>query len=94
MTTLAERIPLDEITEQAREVRPARTVLTLIAGALFGLGWLAAKAFAVAWLCLSWSWTAVRVGWQSAHGPSRASRMSALDAENEELRTRLARFGG
>ena len=94
MTTWLGEIPLDEITEQARHARPARTALTLVAALLFGLGWVAARVFAVAWLAVTWSFTAVRVGWQAAHGPSRASRLAAMTAEIEDLRTRLARLGG
>jgi hypothetical protein len=93
-TTLAERIPLDEIDARAREVRPGRTVLTLIAGALFGAGWVAAKAFAVAWLALTWSWAAVGVGWQAGHGPSRAQQRAGLEAEILRLRAELSRFSG
>lgn len=94
MTTLAERIPVDEISEQAKHAKPGRTLLTLVAGLLFGLGWAAAKLFAVAWLALCWSWTAVRVGWQAAHGPSRAQRIAVMTKEIETLRTQLARLGG
>lgn len=65
-----QRVPVDQISEQAKEVRFWRTVLTMLAGLLFGLGWLAAKGFAVAWLALSWSVIAVRVGWREARGPA------------------------
>lgn len=94
MTSWSDTIPVDEITAQARDARPARTLLTIIAGVLFGLGWLAARVFAVLWLALTWSATAVRVGWKAAHGPSRAQRLEAMTAEIEDLRTRLARFSG
>jgi hypothetical protein len=57
---------VDEITEQAREVRFWHTVLTAVAGLLFGVGWLAAKACAVLWLGAAWSVTAVKVGWREA----------------------------
>ena len=73
MTSLTERIPLDQITAQARQVRFSRTLLTVIAALLFGLGWLVAKAFGVLWLAVAWSATAVKVGWQegrAAHGRS------------------------
>jgi len=74
MTTLAERIPLDEITAQARQVHFGRTLLTLIAAVLFGLGWLVAKAFGVAWLAGCWGFVAVRQGWRAGRatpsGPS------------------------
>jgi hypothetical protein len=71
MSTLAERIPLDEITEQARQVRFWRTVLTVIAAALFGLGWVVAKAFGVTFLALAWSAVAVREGWREGRKVSR-----------------------
>jgi hypothetical protein len=93
-TDVLARVPVDEITAQAREARPGRTALTLIAAVLFGLGWLVAKVFAVAWLALTWSWTAVRLGWEAQHGPSRRQRIAALEAEREELQARLSRFSG
>ena len=92
-TTVLDRVPVDEITAQAREVRFWRTVLTVIAAVLFGLGWVTARVFAVAWLAASWSWVAVREGWRASHGPSRAARLAAQQAEIHDLRTRLGRFG-
>ena len=78
MTAITERLPLDEINARARDVHFWRTVLTVIAAALFGLGWVLAKTFAVAWLAAAWSFTAVKVGWQEGRktaevdrGPSR-----------------------
>lgn len=62
----AERVPVEEITSQARKIRFWRTVLTGIAGLLFGVGWLAAKACALVWLGAAWSVTAVRLGWREA----------------------------
>ena len=92
-TDVLAKIPVDAITAQAREVRFWRTVLTVIAAALFGLGWVTARVFAVAWLAASWSWVAVREGWRASHGPSRAARLAAQQAEIHDLRTRLGRFG-
>jgi hypothetical protein len=59
-----EHVPVEQINRQAREIHFWRTMLTLCAGLLFGLGWLVAKAFAVAWLAMAWTATAVKVGWQ------------------------------
>lgn len=56
----------ERITAQARQARFWRTVLTILAGVLFGVGWVAAKACAVAWLALAWSTVAVREGWREA----------------------------
>ena len=94
MTTWLDTIPVDEITGQAKAAKPGRTALTVVAAVLFGLGWCAARLFAVLWLAVTWAFTAVRVGWQAAHGPSRAARLAAMTAEIEDLRTRLARLGG
>lgn len=69
MTTILERVPVDRITARARDIHFWRTVLTLIAGLLFGVGWLVAKLFIVLWLVLTWSAAAVQVGWQEAREP-------------------------
>ena len=74
MTAITERLDLDTITAQAREVHFWRTVLTLVAALLFGLGWVLAKTFAVAWLAAAWSFTAVRVGWQEGRKTAEVTR--------------------
>jgi uncharacterized membrane protein YdjX (TVP38/TMEM64 family) len=91
-TTLLDRVPVDEISTRAREARPGRVALTVIAGVLFGVGWVAAKTLGVVWLGVAWCFTAARLGWRDARGnqPSRAS----LREENERLRQQLARYGG
>ena len=61
-----ERVPFDQITEQARQVQFTRTVLTVLAGLLYAVGWLSAKTLGGLWLALAWSVTAVRVGWVEA----------------------------
>jgi hypothetical protein len=66
VTAVMERVPVDRITAEAREAHPGRALLTLIAGVLYGLGWLAAKTVAVLWLAVAWSFAAVKVGWQDA----------------------------
>ena len=91
-TSTLDRVPLDEITAQARQVRPGRTLLTVVAGVLFGLGWVTAKAFAAVWLAFTWSWAAVHVGWTAAHGPSRRAQIDALTAQVKELQVQAGRF--
>lgn len=66
MTSLTERMPLDRIDRRARQVRPGRAALTVIAAVLFAVGWLACKVFAVAWLAAVWCGAAVIEGWQQA----------------------------
>lgn len=65
-----QRVPVARITSQAQQVRFWRSALTVLAAVLFGLGWLAFKAFAVAWLAAVWSAVAVREGWREARGPA------------------------
>ena len=93
-TTLLDRIPLDEITEQAQQVRPGRTALTLIAAVLYGLGWITARVFAAGWLAAVWSAVAVREGWRASHGPSRKTRIADLEATVEQQKIALSRFSG
>lgn len=73
MDNVLARVPVERINRQAREIHFWRTVLTLLAGLLFGLGWLTAKVFAVAWLAMAWTATAVKVGWQEARKPATAA---------------------
>lgn len=60
---------LDRITTEARQVHFWRTVLTVIAALLFGLGWVVARAFGMLWLVMAWTATAVRLGWQEGRKP-------------------------
>lgn len=71
-----DEVMVDQIGREARQIRPGavarRIVLALLAAVgwlLFGAGWIVRKAFVVLWLSLTWSWTAVRVGWQAAAPP-------------------------
>ena len=93
-TSVLDRVPVDEITEQAQQVKPGRAALTVVAAVLFGLGWVTARVFAVLWLAVMWCGVAVREGWRASHGPSRAQREAAQTAEIQELRTQLGRFSG
>jgi hypothetical protein len=61
--TLAERVPLDDLTAQAREVRFGRTVLAAVAFLLILLG----RAIGYAWLVPVWCFLAVREGWRDVH---------------------------
>lgn len=69
MTFLDEALT-DRITEQAKRVRFSRVALTILAGLLFGLGWLAAKTVTAVWFVLAWCVTAIRVGWQEGRKSS------------------------
>jgi hypothetical protein len=70
MTVFNEAVT-QRITAEARETHFWRTVLTVIAGLLFGLGWITYKAFAVLWFVAAWIGVAVRVGWQEARTGTR-----------------------
>ena len=70
LDTMLARVPVDQITAEARKVRFTRTLLTVLAAALWFIGWTAAKTLGGIWLALAWSATAVRVGWNEAR-PSR-----------------------
>lgn len=73
MAHLLEQVPVGRITEEAKQVRFGYTVLTIIAGLLYALGWVVAKTFTGIWFILAWVGTAVKVGWKDArtNGPAR-----------------------
>jgi hypothetical protein len=93
-TGVLDRVPVEEITARARAARPGHVLLTLIAAVLFAAGFVVAKVFAVVFLAGAWSLTAVQVGWESAHGPTRGQQIAALEAEIERLTAENSRFSG
>ncbi len=77
MTSVTERVPLERIGQRAHAARPGRAALVVVAAALFGLGWVAYKAFAVAWLAAAWCGSAVIEGWQDARKAEAVRRARA-----------------
>lgn len=69
MASVLERIPVDRITSEAREMQLGRTLVTLLAGVFYVLGWLAAKAVGAVWGAVSWCVAATKVGWMDARRP-------------------------
>lgn len=59
-------VDIGQIGADAREIHFRRAFLTALASILYAIGWTARKVFAVAWLALTWSWAAVRLGWRDA----------------------------
>jgi hypothetical protein len=66
MTDVLDRIPVEQINARARQARPGRAVLTVIAAVLFGLGWVTFKTFTVTWFAVAWCGSAVAEGWIAA----------------------------
>lgn len=74
MAAALDWVPVDRITAEARAAHPGRTLLTIVAAVLYGVGWVAAKTVAVVWLGLAWSFAAVKVGWQDARAAKAGPR--------------------
>lgn len=70
MSIALDRVPLERISAEAREVQFGRTVLLALAGLLYGASWLAAKAFTLLWRAVAWMGVAIKVGWTEARKPS------------------------
>lgn len=68
MMAVLDRVPLERITAEARAISFVRTLLTMIAGILFGLGWVIAKTVQGVWFVAAWTFAAVRLGWREARG--------------------------
>lgn len=68
MTAVLDRLPVEQITADAKTVDAGRVLLSLLAAIPFVLGWTAGKiVLVVAWVCL-----AIKAGWLDARRP-RAS---------------------
>ena len=65
MTTITQRMPAAQITEEARAVRFGETVVAVAAFLLIWLG----RLLGYAWLIPVWCFLAVRAGWRDVHPP-------------------------
>ena len=88
MTTMTERIAVDDITAEMRQVSTGKAILTVIAACFYAIGYAAGRIVPL----LMWCVFAVRKGYRSAHGPSKAMQVASLQAENAELKLQLSRF--
>lgn len=69
-----ERVPVERITAEAREIRIGQTLLTLLAGLFYVIGWTVAKVVNVVWFAAAWSFTAVKVGWNEGRAAPQAAK--------------------
>jgi hypothetical protein len=68
--TVLDRVPIDQITAEAQQVNVGRTLLKLIGGLFYLIGWVAAKLIVgVVWCCV-----AVKTGYVEAGGPRKTPR--------------------
>lgn len=72
--TVLDRVPVDRITLEAREVHLGRALLTLLAGMFYVLGWTVAKLVNVVGFAVAWSWTAIKVGWVEGRASAASAR--------------------
>lgn len=69
MANALDRVPVNRITAEARQIHPGRAVLAVFGGLLYAVGWVLAKIVVVVWLAAVWVAAAVKVGWQDARPP-------------------------
>jgi hypothetical protein len=58
----------EQVREESRQLDPAKVVLTVLMVVPFVLGWVAAQTMRACWAVISWTWTALVVGWRTAYG--------------------------
>ena len=96
---ILDRVPVDEITARARQIRLGHILLTVTGALIIAAGWCLGKILLLAWFLL-WGWVkwvlaAFMVGWDTAAKStklqSRPSR-DVLEAENARLRQEIARL--
>lgn len=84
------RVPVDDISRQASQVKTGHALLSVVAGFFYLVGYLAGRVVPM----LMWCSYAVREGFRSAHGPSKKAQIAALNAQIEDLRMQVSRFSG
>lgn len=72
MTVFDQTLPA-RVTAQTPDVHVGRVLATVLAALFYALGWVAAKTVRLVVFALTWSFTAVRLGWREGFakpGPS------------------------
>jgi hypothetical protein len=88
--SLLERVPVDGITAQARQVRFWRTVGSALAWLLLALGFVTARLLSTLWLGAAWCAVAVRAGWREGRSPEWAA---SAERRQDQRRIRAGRTG-
>jgi hypothetical protein len=60
------------VTAEAHDIQFGRLLAVILAGILYAIGWTAARAVRGVWFVLTWSFTAVRLGWREGFAPPGA----------------------
>lgn len=66
MTLALDSLTMEKIQTRQAEIRPIRTLLMLLAGLFFGIGWALFHGWALVWSAFSWSLAACVEGWSAA----------------------------
>jgi hypothetical protein len=88
--SLLERVPVEGITAQARQVRFWQTIGAVLATVLLGSAFLAARLLSTLWLGTAWCAVAVRAGWREGRSPEWSA---AVQRRQEQRRIRAGRTG-
>lgn len=70
--TITARIPVEDITEAAAQVRPGRVLLEVVAAPFYVLGWLAFWLVVGGVRAVVWLGMAVKFGWVDARDTAAA----------------------
>jgi hypothetical protein len=62
---------IDQVHAQARELRPLRVLLSVLAAPLFVIAFAARAVCGVVWIGLAWCWAALVVGWRAGQRETR-----------------------
>jgi len=73
VTNLLDRVPLERVRAEARDVHLGRALLTLLVGVFWLLGWLAGKLT----LAIGFAYAAAKVGFQEARTTEAGPRVRA-----------------
>jgi hypothetical protein len=71
---MLERIDLERVATEAHQIDIGRTLLTLVVGFFWLLGWTAGKICIVLAAAITFAAAAIKVGWQDAHKPVATRR--------------------
>lgn len=79
MANVLDRVPLEQISEEAKQADVGKLALTALAAVLYSIGWIAGKVFTIVARILVlairgavWAGLAVKLGWTESRKPRQS----------------------
>lgn len=89
----SDRVPVEQITADARQADPARVLQALFGAIFIAIGWTVGKICTVIFMSVAWCFSATKYGWRASRGTLNRPTWDQLYSRVEYLEAAAQRQG-